>query len=133
MVLIKTANDQTPVQRVGNYRHWVDGMVMARWKMRVNWNTVGGSIGAEIVRSSWRVSCPFCAGAIVINPNDLFFCPDCAMQANQFKPMVVVMPNYRAEIERLLLKRPDPTRRNWLIGETIEQLRMENIAHGIEV
>ena len=133
MVLIKSANDQMPVRKAGGYRTWVEQMVLSRWQRRVQWGDIGGRVGAEVVRSSWRVSCPFCAGAIVVNEGDLFFCPDCVMQGNSFKAMVVVFPKHRAEIENVLLKRPDPVHRNWLIGETVEDLRAENRAHGIEV
>jgi hypothetical protein len=37
------------------------------------------------------------------------------------------------EIEAVLLKRPRPTSRHWLPGETLEDLRRENLAHGDEV
>lgn len=35
------------------------------------------------------------------------------------------------DIERLTLARPVPTTRNWVPGETLEQLLAENMAHGL--
>jgi hypothetical protein len=37
----------------------------------------------------------------------------------------------RAGVEQLLALRPDPAKRNWEPGETLEQLLWENAAHGI--
>lgn len=128
---ILTANEQFIVRKMGGYRAFIDKLVRDRWQARVNWSDVQGEVAAEIVRSSWRVSCPLCAGASVIEPDEPFFCVDCMMQANDFKPMLVVWPDKRSEIETLLLRRSDPQRRNWLPGETVGDLLKENSEHGI--
>ena len=133
MVLILTANQQSTVRKSGGYRRWIEQMVSSRWDgFVIEWKA-RGQVPAEIVRSSWRVSCPFCRGAIVVEPADLFFCPDCLNQANHFRPMGIIVPKDWQEIERILLKRPDPVRRNWLPHETVEDLKSQNLAHGLEV
>lgn len=53
------------------------------------------------------------------------------MQGNDYKPMTVVWPKKRQAIERVLLQRKDPLNRNWLIGETVDDLINENLEHGI--
>lgn len=133
MVLIRTANQQMAVKKHGGYVRFVERMVQDRWGMKVNWQQVSGVVAAEIVNSDWRASCPFCQGAMVIEPGLPYFCPDCAMQGNDFRPMWVQMPedNVRREIEALLLRRNDPVRRNWFPHETIADIRRENLEHGV--
>jgi hypothetical protein len=44
-------------------------------------------------------------------------------------------PDYpidKVEIERILGERPVPDTRNWLIGETVEDLIKENEGHGVD-
>ena len=65
MALILTANQQRAVEMYGGYRAFIEAMVKSRWKRAVNWQ-VRGWVSAEIVRSSWRAKCPFCAGAVVV-------------------------------------------------------------------
>lgn len=77
--------------------------------------------------------CPFCAGAQVIEPGEPFCCVDCVMSGNEGYSMDVVYPEERAEIERILMLRPNPLNRNWLPHETIADLIAENLEHGIEV
>ncbi len=36
-------------------------------------------------------------------------------------------------IDRVLARRPDPSTRNWLPGETVEDLKAENLLHGMRV
>jgi len=135
MVLIRTANQQIGIERSGGYIRWIEQTVKMRWRMQIDWRQIDGVVKAEIVNSNWRACCPFCAGAMVIEPGLPFFCPDCCMQANGFRPMYVEMPDEvtRQKIERLLIMRPDPVRRNWFPHETITDIRAENLAHGIGV
>jgi len=100
--------------------------------LRIAWDETHGEVLAEVVRSSWRVKCPFCAGALVAEPGEPFFCVDCLMQANGFQPMRVIWPGNRHAIEVVLLHRPDPLTRNWLPnnGETLDYLIFENEQHG---
>jgi hypothetical protein len=57
----------------------------------------------------------------------LFFCTSCgnASIGGRWRPVAV--PADRAEIERLLLARPDPATRSWRPGETTDQLAAENV------
>jgi len=45
---------------------------------------------------------------------------------------VVEFPEDRATIEAILLLRPNPANRNWLPGETLADLVLENVVHGIQ-
>lgn len=131
-MLIKTANMQFTVMQKGGYRAFVELMVMQRWSMRgILWEQAQGDVMAEIWRSGWHAKCPYCRGAMVVEPGEPFFCPDCAMQGNGFLPMRVVWPRERHTIEKLLLMRPNPQNRNWFPYETVAMLREENRVHGI--
>lgn len=134
-MLIRTANQQATVKSAGGYRKWIETLVQQRWAHEIDWTEAQGVVGAEIVRSNWRVKCPFCSGAILYEPGELYFCPDCCNQANDFKAMTVAMPfaDYREKIEKVLLKRPDPNTRNWFPYETLAMLRRDNLEHGHEV
>lgn len=137
---IRTANQQKIVRQLGGYRRFVEHCLRLRWRdamqsnpllRRIDWEHPQGEVQATIGRSDWRVDCPYCRGALVVEPGEPYFCPDCAMQGNDYKPLTVVFPANRAEIERVLLKRPDPETRNWLVGETVADLERENREHGI--
>ncbi len=43
----------------------------------------------------------------------------------------VVWPDDRAAIEKVLNGRPVPSTRNWTSDESVEQLTVENIEHGV--
>ena len=45
--------------------------------------------------------------------------------------LAVLWPDARVEIEALLVKRDDPNTRNWLIGETVDDLARENAERGV--
>ena len=127
---IRTANDQPSVRAAGGYRRFIAKLVAQRWRRQLpNWD-VRGAVSAEIVRSSWRVSCPFCASATVAEPGEPFFCPDCMMAGNNGLAMLVIMPEEREQIERILNMRPVPETRNWLPHESVDDLIVENIEHG---
>lgn len=128
---ILTASQQFAIQRAGGYRKFIELTTSKRWAMaRVNWQT-RGQIPAYIGRSSWRANCPFCTESVVAEPGQPFFCPNCLMLQNGGLAMETVFPKERAEIERLLLLRPNPENRNWLPGERIGHLIIENVEHGI--
>lgn len=129
---IRTANEQPIIKKMGGYRAFVDALARDRWNASVNWSQVAGTVPAEIARGNWRVMCPYCSGAIVVEPGCDFWCPDCAMVGNQGAAMIVEWPVARDAIEYLLLKRPDPANWNWMPGESVDDLRRENILHGIE-
>lgn len=130
-MIIRTASQQAAVRRAGGYRRFVEQCAAARWAGMacVNWEQ-RGEVRAYVARSSWRVDCPWCREAIVAEPGEGFFCPNCMMVANEGKAAAVVFPAEREEIERALLMRVDPETRNWLLHETVEDLLRENLEHG---
>lgn len=90
---------------------------------------------AEIRQSRWLIDCPFCSNismlASKISP--YFWCPKCYMQQGFGEVIKVVFPANAKEIETVLMRRFDFYNRNWLLSESVEDLRRENIAHGIGV
>ncbi len=143
-MLIRTAEQQEIVRNLAkvrrragatasDYRLFVEELVRQRWGGQlIDWDHAVGSIFAEIIRSNWIVQCIFCRNGIIAQPGEHFYCPDCMMQGNGFKPMEIVWPesSERREIERLLLKRIDPNTRNWFRHETTADLLVENLEHG---
>lgn len=131
---IRTAQVCMPVRKAGGYKKWVEAEVEARWMCGVNWET-RGSVLAEVANAVWRVDCPFCSGAQVIEPFQPFFCVDCLMAGNDGYAMTISWPSpeERRAAEVLLLARPAPVNMNWLRskGETVQTLVLENIAHEV--
>jgi hypothetical protein len=68
-------------------------------------------------------------------PDQGFFCFGCYNIIHTGLPRRVTYPvdEVRGRVEALLLARPDPSTRNWLPSETVEDLAIENIAHGLPV
>lgn len=89
---------------------------------------------ARVSGSCWIVDCPSGdGGAEFVNFDELlFFCCGCRNEAWAHKPVRVKVPpsQQRARIEAVLLKRADPRTRNWLPGETLDDLKVENVTHG---
>ena len=82
----------------------------------------------------WLVQCPVCNGAQLAARGDpRFFCIDCLNEhaGRQWLPVTWPSTDQQAEIEGLLLKRPLTHTRSWKPDETTEQLRGQNVAHGV--
>jgi hypothetical protein len=91
-----------------------------------------GCVSAIVNNNRWIVKCPYCAGAMLASKHDpIFWCVNCENQANQGLPMAVHFPKNRELIEWVLMKRPDPTTRNWIVTETVADLIRDNKAHGV--
>ena len=93
-------------------------------------------LDARIDAGRWIVECPDCHDAQFIwpaEPAPIFMCVTCFNVAVGGDWRLVAVPPNRAALERLLLFRPLPHNRNWRAGETVDTLRAENIAHGVEV
>ncbi len=93
---------------------------------------------AWVERGVWVVSCPDCAGrpdeerhGVWLSGPHLMFCAVCGNRQLDGQWRRVVIPPNRSAIEALLVGRP-PSNRNWLPGETTEQLIAENDAYGWE-
>lgn len=133
---IITANDRKNVAMYKGYRRWVEMLVNARYPgTRVNWRTQGEAVAAEIHRAGWVVVCPDCPEAIVYEPGEPLFCPNCLNGMNAGFAREVIVPEERRQIEAVLLCRKMPEQMNWLPteGEDLAVLIAENIAHGDSV
>ena len=90
------------------------------------------TVQAYISEGRWVADCPAgCGGALLMPLNDpWYFCVNCGSGWHR-----VVFPPAMREIQTLLLKRPleggIPKTRNWRVGESVDQLRAENLAHGV--
>lgn len=80
----------------------------------------------------WIVDCPFCNGAEFAWEENLFICESCWNKAVGYQYIIVKLPTKRKResIENLLANRP-LTNQNWE-GETLEQLKQENLEHGVK-
>lgn len=85
-------------------------------------------IPAYINHNRWVADCPICNGAELASPESPFFrCANCGFEAG------VQFPANRQGIEAVLAHRPHLLNRNWRPGESIADLRAENIGHGVPV
>ena len=92
---------------------------------------IGKPVYAVVNHSRWIAHCDYCGSAAAVNPGGGFFCLTCINHKNNNRSRPVVFPeNYKA-IEAELIKREFPRNRNWLIGEPITNLIIENVAGGI--
>lgn len=86
------------------------------------------SVSAHANWSQWIAVCPRCPSAERLEPHQpLFACTFCEAVADVLWPS----PEMVYGIERLLMMRPDPSKRNWQPGETLVDLMIENGEHGI--
>ena len=77
-------------------------------------------VAAVINHGRWVVNCA-CHGAGLSSPEfGCTCCFDCGTVYTQ-----VIFPDHAADIERLLLARPEPASRNWT-GETVAELTTQN-------
>lgn len=77
----------------------------------------------------WLIDCSsrYCTSAMQVYPGQvLVTCLDCGTTMGP-----LIWPADPAGVEALLSMRPDEKTRNWLPGETLQDLLMENVAHGI--
>ena len=89
---------------------------------------------ARVNRGRWIIDCNHCNSALDVTPADtVAICIECGTEWFE-----VTFPFEKATIEHLLLKRPGNLREgfansNWVPGESVADLRAENLAHGLEV
>jgi len=121
----------TAVDKFKNYEGYIAKHVKIRYGMvaPIAWANPGGiEAYAYILRGAWVVGCE-CGECVFYEPGKPFFCPNCLNAENGHRPRPVVMPVERSQIEVVLLQRPNPNNRNWLVGETVKQLNDENLIH----
>lgn len=88
-------------------------------------------LGVAYARANWGrwiADCPspFCLSALQLQRHQPWYvCPDCG-EAGE-----IVWPEHLEDVERLLMMRPDPFTRNWEPGESLQDLYLENLDHGI--
>ena len=127
------ANDLHHFKRMFGYRNYIQHQIGQKWGyvIPINWQRTQGSTRAYIICSQWVADCPHCHTTSVVEPTAPFYCPQCVMRDNDMLPMALIMPEQRAEIEMVLIKRLNPDNRNWLLTETLEDLERENTEHEV--
>jgi hypothetical protein len=91
---------------------------------------------ARVDHGRWMADCPFCPSAQIISKDDRrYFCPECVMEKIGGAMVHVVWPSDDkvAEIERLLLRRPRPAAMGWMPNQSVSELAIENVEHGVGV
>lgn len=94
-------------------------------------HATGEPVRAFVSASRWLWRCECGAGNHVwLGGGNV--CLECNNAITHGRPRVIVMPGagQREQIEKLLLMRKDKASRNWQPGETLMDLRLENIRHG---
>jgi hypothetical protein len=95
---------------------------------------IAASPEVEVVANHgrWLVECPFCPSAQVASVSDRrFFCTDCGNAAVGGQFVKTIWPDELFELDAVLGHRPTENR-NWRSAETLEHIRNENAAHGLE-
>lgn len=88
---------------------------------------------AYLNHGRWLTRCPFCPSSQHASDTDHWFlCAMCGkeQQDKKLKSLPVVWPDSRVEIENMLAVR-DVINRNWLPGETVQDLFEENKKNGV--
>lgn len=91
------------------------------------------SVPAVVNHGRWIVRCPTCSGAqFASRPDRRFFCSSCLNHASAHRWIGVEWPDDAVvhQIETILMRRPNPTNRNWEPGETVADLVRENGLRG---
>ena len=132
-MFIKTGNQQAQIRLVGGIQRFIEARIMNDWGKipNIDWDNTEGNAFAFVVRSSWVVGCPFCKEVSFAEPQMSYFCPSCLMGENKGRAVRVYFPKEWEEIEHILMKRGDPQTRNWLVDETLLDLKLENEEHGV--
>jgi len=93
----------------------------------------GKQIEAFINNNRWIARCE-CGGCEVVDPNDpIFYClnPLCLNAENKYRARKVKLPKKMEDIEGILLRRK-PENRHWYTHESVDRLRKQNKAHGLD-
>jgi hypothetical protein len=110
---------------------------MRRDWFHTKWGRHGHAPGApafvHLIRGRWVVRCPFCPRLVAFMKQERFVCPLCGNAAAGGRYAEVRAPSieFAQALQPLMLLRPVENR-SWLHGETLNQIRAENIEHGLE-
>lgn len=87
---------------------------------------------ARVNHGRWIVDCPEdgCNGAELPFADGFFLCGSCIAERRPLRLFRVDFGQERQAVEAALERRPKNAR-NWLPGEPVEHLMLENQAHGI--
>ena len=90
-------------------------------------------VKAQVRSGRWLAQCPECMIEFqyVWLDNPLYMCSSCWNAEVGGIYRTVELPTEIEEITRLLLRRPDPSTRDWLPSQVIEDLETENIQNGV--
>ena len=82
-------------------------------------------MNAYVNHGRWVADCdtPYCGEAHLASPGDVFLCGNCGQQSP------VTWPLDKTLIDAALSRRLVPGTRNWLPGETVQDLIIENTEH----
>jgi hypothetical protein len=143
---IATARETLPALRSNHGLSLADWYQLEALKLGIKidgrpWTVDDKKVTARILYGRWLVDCPICCGANDVDPAEpVYLCSSCywpgVYRVDAFVPAHfarVEFPRERAEIEKLLLKRPYIRNRNWSPGEMISDLAQQNIENGYEV
>lgn len=90
------------------------------------------NVSPVVNHGRWIVPCPWCFNASVASRQDRrFFCVECRNVGAAGQWVQVVWPELSEEIEAVLVMRPDPRTRIWLVTEKLDDLLRENELHGV--
>ena len=131
--MVRSASDYKLFVREHGYRMWVHKVLRDRgYDLDIPWGAPRGKVQAYIHNDAWVAYCPdiTCTGIIIVDEEDpVMFCVDCHNALNNKHPYSIEFKN-KNEVEHLMSLRKNPRTRNWLPGETIEDLMLEQERHG---
>ena len=85
-----------------------------------------GTVETQVNHGRWLAICPRCPNAIMLSRDALLFlCDNCGEGW-----LDVTWPLNREEIEATLQPRENEVNRNWIPGETVADLQIENAVNG---
>lgn len=100
---------------------------LARGKRHQQWRCDQPTRACVTWNTGWMCECPSCHGGVAVDPEHTIAC---CLECGAVLTAVAIPAEWR-EIEAVLLKRPDVRTRGWWPGETVDDLRAENRAHGV--
>lgn len=134
MQTILKGNDFWP--GLGGWEKHIERKVPPQMRAAAKGPRMALSVDAYINHSRWVADCPYCTGSEMVDPDEKkFYCFNCLMLDIVGRPIRVKFPlkTTREKIEAVLLKRPFEENRNWFTEESLQDLKDENIEHGLEV
>ena len=88
----------------------------------------GMGLVAWVAQGQWSITCP-CGGGEYVWEEGWVMCASCWNEWADHYYIRTAFPKHRREIESILLCRPHRSERNYLLGETVEELLAQNIEH----